>query len=668
MSGETKDSRREKWKGLNFLGTIDWATDLQEFTAADALGPSGDYEANTCINVFDDMIWNWVNPAIAAPVNCTNLLQASPLPTVVTLTASTTITLVSGGQVSTRALSTAFAVSEVNFQPFTIGEADIADNSVLVYHPVPRVTAEPLALAVPPGWTMVTPASQAPPTKTLIGAPASGTATSSDGAGLLLLPWLPTVSYPLPPIITPKPVAPLTLPADDRSPVPTPDPGVRDCAGPGCARGNECVGDACVRGGDCVGPACTAGGGCRGPRCVRGGQCIGDACTEGGGCDGDACVEGGGCSGAACRRGGVCKGLTCNKGGDCVKTPSDSCGSGGCTGPQCGCVGMWCGNRVTISVLPPTLPTPVPVPTCLVGCPALPTCGDGGVDCNKPCNLRQCPPGRMPTAPWCSTLATARDCTEFVSSTAVQTAPTTSWSTTTRTRCATALECDARDTTTTTTQTTSEEPDPTASTVEFIDYVDDGTAAQAVFDAIGADYDEWLKTADAATTKKPDPTPAPEPVQPSALCGMWDAYIMWQFQIVAVGWAEDGGKKLHKEMSGCGSIATWDWQEAHDGQAPRVDFTLPFLMKDGCVERAIVSAGGPRIECEKMGAMPIRRGASPGASGPRVVVVELRLTRPRPLSAEERERAVRFYGLPSSTVHEYVPMHWNTTNTTAVIG
>ena len=35
MTPQTKDSRREKWRGGNFAGSIDWAVDLQEFSDAD---------------------------------------------------------------------------------------------------------------------------------------------------------------------------------------------------------------------------------------------------------------------------------------------------------------------------------------------------------------------------------------------------------------------------------------------------------------------------------------------------------------------------------------------------------------------------------------------------------------------------------------------------------
>jgi hypothetical protein len=33
MTDETKNSRREEWRKRNFAGSIDWAVDLQSFTA-----------------------------------------------------------------------------------------------------------------------------------------------------------------------------------------------------------------------------------------------------------------------------------------------------------------------------------------------------------------------------------------------------------------------------------------------------------------------------------------------------------------------------------------------------------------------------------------------------------------------------------------------------------
>ncbi|OTB00924.1 glycoside hydrolase family 18 protein [Hypoxylon sp. CI-4A] len=497
MNYNTKQARRDTWKGLNFLGTIDWAVDLQDFNAADQVGPTGDYNESSSITVFDDMIWDWVNPGIVAPVDATNIIQASPLATVVTLTAHTTITLVSGGSLSTSFLSTTFSISEVGFQPFTINDADTSSGTVLTYSAVPRVTPDPLEIQVPNGWTITTGSNTLPEassTSTLIGVPPpSSTSTSSSGNYTVLIGWLPSVSYNLPSRVTPKTVAPTDPPNNEQNPPPGPPPGVDDCEGDACTVGQDCTSDDCTRGGDCAGPNCTKGGECKGKNCVRGGQCTGDNCEEGGGCEGDGC----------------------------------KCGSGGCTGSQCNdetdCTGPWCDFKVTVTVEPPTVN---PKPTCLVGCPTLAPCPGGGTSCNDPCNINQCPPGRMPTAKGCTSFTTASECTEIVSSTAVLTTPTTSWSTTTRTRCETIIDCDVTGMTITTTITTSEEPDKTADiTGIYDDWVDsDHESDQAVFTSMDDDYSSWISDVEATpaptTTEPPSPPPTSTP-EPTADCAFW---------------------------------------------------------------------------------------------------------------------------------------------------
>ncbi|KAL4945179.1 hypothetical protein BDV06DRAFT_219568 [Aspergillus oleicola] len=247
MGSNTKKERRDKWKDLNFRGTIDWAVDLQDFNVADTVGETGDYNKSSCINVFDNMIWEWSNPMIEAAVDCTNLIQASPLATTVTRTAYTTLTMVSGTSLSTTVVSTAFPISEVNFQPFTIASTDTESGTVVTYTPIPRVTPDPMAFTVPDGWTITSPggAVDGPvyTTTTLIGAPVTSdgsattpTTTSTDIAEgfLWTITWNPTVSYSLPSSIKPKAIAPSTLPDDDNSPTRTPEPGVTDCTDSSC--------------------------------------------------------------------------------------------------------------------------------------------------------------------------------------------------------------------------------------------------------------------------------------------------------------------------------------------------------------------------------------------------------------------------------------------------
>ncbi|KAK5995559.1 Killer toxin subunits alpha/beta [Cladobotryum mycophilum] len=156
MNDKTKQARRDTWKGLNFLGTIDWATDLQEFGPSDVVGPVGDYNQSSCVNVFDGIIWNWDNPIIQAPAGCTNLLKPSPLSTKVTLTAYTTITIRSGNSISSTVVAKPFEVSEVGYQPFTFDTTDISKGvTVITYNPIPRITPEPTTIRLPAGWTPI---------------------------------------------------------------------------------------------------------------------------------------------------------------------------------------------------------------------------------------------------------------------------------------------------------------------------------------------------------------------------------------------------------------------------------------------------------------------------------------------------------------------------------
>ncbi|KAL8819061.1 MAG: hypothetical protein Q9223_002420 [Gallowayella weberi] len=83
---------------------------------------------------------------------------------------------------------------------------------------------------------------------------------------------------------------------------------------------------------------------------------------------------------------------------------------------------------------------------------------------------------------------------------------------------------------------------------------------------------------------------------PTADCDFWDEVLFWHFEFHKVyninGWAGDGGASLKKQEGGCGALTGWGWQlDAFNwGKA---SFNLPFTIKEGCVERAIKSAGGP---------------------------------------------------------------------------
>ena len=98
------------------------------------------------------------------------------------------------------------------------------------------------------------------------------------------------------------------------------------------------------------------------------------------------------------------------------------------------------------------------------------------------------------------------------------------------------------------------------------------------------------------TTTTPLITPLPNRVQ------CFQEYEFADFHTILSkmtgGWVADGGKKLRKEVSGCGSMTGWHWtKDKNDGQGATVSFRTQPLMKFGCVERAIRSAGGPSVSC-----------------------------------------------------------------------
>ncbi|KAK9424269.1 hypothetical protein SUNI508_03757 [Seiridium unicorne] len=493
MTDDTKAKRRTTWEGLNFGGTVDWAVDLQAFNEADVVGPTGgDYGNGTDdIVVYGSDIWGWENAEIDAPISATNLLNPSPLGQRVTLTAYTTITLISESDSrwikTTTFVSTAFVVTEVSFQPFTVAESDTSSGTVITYTPVPRITPQPYSLAIEPGWT-VTSGNGDTSTATggsdnaggIIGMTSAATISTSTQSGsnaTFFITWMPTVSYSIPSdSTTTNYPAPTVLPSNDEEDDPT----------------NTDDGDHCV------------GAGC-------------------GGSDGD-----------------------------------DEDDTGGCTG-------VWCGQRVTITALSSGV---APKPTCMIGCATLPSCADGGSSCNEPCNIQQCPPSRMPTA---------KECTEIVSSTAVATSPITSWSTTTRTRCETKVDCDATGYTRTTTASGTQTVYVDTVTIELLTAWTDGYA-NSVFTSLEAYFSSWEQYDDQPVTITTTTTLAPvtstvtvtasETASPSpyAECAFWDTAYYYIFEVYNIeNWATDGGKGLHDNENGCGALSGWSWEEAHDG-------------------------------------------------------------------------------------------------------
>lgn len=56
---------------------------------------------------------------------------------------------------------------------------------------------------------------------------------------------------------------------------------------------------------------------------------------------------------------------------------------------------------------------------------------------------------------------------------------------------------------------------------------------------------------------------------------------------------------MHDNENGCGALTGWSWSDTNSGG--QAYFNLPFFIKSGCVERAIASAGGPKVSCSGQG-------------------------------------------------------------------
>ena len=85
------------------------------------------------------------------------------------------------------------------------------------------------------------------------------------------------------------------------------------------------------------------------------------------------------------------------------------------------------------------------------------------------------------------------------------------------------------------------------------------------------------------------------------------------YEIYSNGWITDGGKALHDQVNGCTptSVTLWGFgtneSQEKDGSAANLgtytsqylaSFNIDLLFKDGCIGRAIHSAGGPGgVDC-----------------------------------------------------------------------
>lgn len=148
---------------------------------------------------------------------------------------------------------------------------------------------------------------------------------------------------------------------------------------------------------------------------------------------------------------------------------------------------------------------------------------------------------------------------------------------------------------------------------------------------------------------------------PSADCELWDAVSAYEFEVYnIVGWATDGGDSLHTQEDGCGALTSWEWYDATDTSYAKAYFFLPIFLKDGCVERAIVSAGGPKIQCQGGGFAGKRRDLEARDQTAEIAVYQVP-------TEEQLEQMSSLYGPAPSVSPTYVPAEWPSTTASSTI-
>ena len=128
-------------------------------------------------------------------------------------------------------------------------------------------------------------------------------------------------------------------------------------------------------------------------------------------------------------------------------------------------------------------------------------------------------------------------------------------------------------------------------------------------------------------------------VEPDAYaeCAFWDFLFFLHFNIYNImsnnGWVD----RVESELRGCGALTGWTTEPRAGSNLGRLWFNLPTIMSGGCVERAIVSAGGPKLSCSYWGFLKKNKNRSAG--GTPAAKEEAVVPRPRRPAALPKEKA-----------------------------
>ena len=140
-------------------------------------------------------------------------------------------------------------------------------------------------------------------------------------------------------------------------------------------------------------------------------------------------------------------------------------------------------------------------------------------------------------------------------------------------------------------------------------------------------------------------------VASTAECYFQDVGLYYLFETFNTeDWATDDGSALRKQEDGCGVVTGWDWTDAASTDNVYVYFNIDFFIKAGCIERAIVSAGGPKLSCQGRGEVAKLKSRS-ADGGPGIAPT---------YSEGETEAFQSYYAGLSETYSLYTPMSWAT--------
>ncbi|KAF2634388.1 class V chitinase Chi100 [Massarina eburnea CBS 473.64] len=226
--------------------------------------------------------------------------------------------------------------------------------------------------------------------------------------------------------------------------------------------------------------------------------------------------------------------------------------------------------------------------------------------------------------------------------------------------------------------TTTSRPSTTGGHTVFFDTLIDDiipTGFAALFDLISLSsvdsslinsmFHRSTSTSTTKPTQPPTTTTTPPSPTPTADCAFWDEGWGWTFEVYNInGWSTDDGSSLKKEESGCGALTGWDWHQATSTSFTYTYFNLPFFMKAGCVERAIVSAGGPKISCAGQGVGWKRKADTSQTTSLAARAQSKTIAVPPVFSQQQIQEFKEFYAV-NNTYETYVPQSWSTTPVTS---